>query len=109
MNVGTVGFIINGKQANDYLEDGKADIVFLGRESMRYPPPLRPKDCSGTRNPSRLCTTTSTRLDSFVERYAPEFLIRLQRVTLSNLHDQTLNQLVVPLDVSSDPVAKGCA
>ncbi|KAF9648496.1 FMN-linked oxidoreductase [Thelephora ganbajun] len=37
IKVGTVGLIFDGKQANDYLEEGKADVIFLGREFLRDP------------------------------------------------------------------------
>ena len=37
IKVGAVGRIVGSKQTNDYLEAGKADIVFLGREFMRDP------------------------------------------------------------------------
>jgi len=37
IKIGTVGLIFDGKQANDYLEEGKADVIFLGREFMRDP------------------------------------------------------------------------
>jgi len=37
ISVGAVGLIFDGKQANGYLEGGKADIIFLGREFIRDP------------------------------------------------------------------------
>jgi len=37
IKVGAVGLISDGKQANDYLEEGKADVIFLGREFLRDP------------------------------------------------------------------------
>lgn len=35
--VGAVGMILDGPQANDIIESGKADCVFLARESLRRP------------------------------------------------------------------------
>ncbi|KAF9786184.1 FMN-linked oxidoreductase [Thelephora terrestris] len=37
IKVAAVGLIFDGKQANDYLEEGKADVLFLGREFVRDP------------------------------------------------------------------------
>jgi len=37
IKVGTVGLIFDAKQANGYLEEGKADVVFLAREFLRDP------------------------------------------------------------------------
>jgi len=37
IQIGTVGMITDPKVANGYLEDGKADVVFLARELMRNP------------------------------------------------------------------------
>ena len=33
--VGTVGLITDATQANDIIEDGKADVVFMAREVLR--------------------------------------------------------------------------
>lgn len=35
--VGAVGLITEPSQAESYLQDGKADAVFLGRELLRNP------------------------------------------------------------------------
>ncbi|KZT30840.1 FMN-linked oxidoreductase [Neolentinus lepideus HHB14362 ss-1] len=37
IQIGTVGMITDPKLANGYLEEGKADVVFLARELMRNP------------------------------------------------------------------------
>jgi 2,4-dienoyl-CoA reductase-like NADH-dependent reductase (Old Yellow Enzyme family) len=35
--VGAVGLITDPTQANSYIQDGKADVVFLAREMLRNP------------------------------------------------------------------------
>jgi 2,4-dienoyl-CoA reductase-like NADH-dependent reductase (Old Yellow Enzyme family) len=37
IKIGAVGLILNGKQTNDYFEEGKADVIFIDRELMRDP------------------------------------------------------------------------
>ncbi|KAL0566521.1 hypothetical protein V5O48_015493 [Marasmius crinis-equi] len=37
LNVGTVGFITDGKQAEGYLKEGKADVILLARALMKDP------------------------------------------------------------------------
>jgi len=37
IKVAAVGLIVDGRQANSYLEEGKADVLFLGREFVRDP------------------------------------------------------------------------
>ncbi|CDO75518.1 hypothetical protein BN946_scf184935.g54 [Trametes cinnabarina] len=37
LTIGTVGLITEPKQAESYLRDGKADVVFLAREAIRNP------------------------------------------------------------------------
>jgi len=37
IKVSTVGLIFDGKQGNRYLEEGKADVVFIARELLRDP------------------------------------------------------------------------